>query len=218
MKRISLLMCLVFALATVGLAQEPKADKKSAEKTKEAKTEQKLTAKDYKEMLAKLKKGDTSINFVNFRLAYTETDDYSPYGGGELRGNMSKALGEKKYKDAIKHSDKMLKTNYCDLNAHYVAFVAHAELKNEEKSKFHRAVLDGLMKAILVNDGLTAETAMIAIGISEQYFVMSVLGYQRKSKGLVRENGSVFDVHTSVNREGKTRKFFFNIDKVFGRF
>jgi hypothetical protein len=75
------------------------------------------------------------------------------------------------------------------------------------------------MDAILVNDGLTAKTGMISIGISEQYFVMSYLGFKQQMKALTREEGSIFDVHTSYNEETKeTRKFYFNIDKVFGRF
>jgi hypothetical protein len=59
---------------------------------------------------------------------------------------------------------------------------------------------------------------MISIGISEQYFVMNYMGFGRGSKALVRNGGSIFDVHTVENpRTGETRKFYFNIDKVFGR-
>jgi hypothetical protein len=170
-------------------------------------------------MFAKLKKGDTKIDFVKFRLAYTETKDYAPYGGSEERGKMFKALDEKKYKDALKIAEKMLETNYCDLHSHFTASVANRELGYQDKADFHKTVFKGLMDAILVNDGKTAKTGMIALGISEQYFVMGYLGFRQQSKALTRENGSVFDVHTSYNEETKeTRKFYFNIDKVFGRF
>lgn len=112
----------------------------------------------------------------------------------------------------------MLKTNYCDLHSHYAAAIANRELGYQDEVDFHNAVFKGLMDAILVNDGKTAKTGMISIGIAEQYFVMSYLGFERQSKALTRENGSIFDVHTSYNAETKeTRKFYFNIDKVFGR-
>lgn len=206
-KLLTLAMCfLAFAFAVQ--AQNPQTN-----------NDQKLTAKDYEEMLAKLKKGDTSIDFVKFRLAYTETKDYKPYGGSDERGKMFKALDEDNYKEALKVAEKMLETNYCDLHAQFTAAIANTKLKNDDKAEFHKTVFKGLMSAILENDGKTAKTAMISIGISEQYFVMSYLGFSSQGQALTRENGSTFDVHTAVNEETKeTRKFYFNIDKVFGRF
>jgi hypothetical protein len=214
-KILVLTMCLLSMFFGVQ-AQDTAGDGKQEIKTI---TEEKLTAKDYEDMLAKLKKGDTNIDFVKFRLAYTETKDYSPYGGSDLRGKMMKGLGDKNYKDALKAAEEMLKTNYCDLHAHFTAAVSNAELEKEKEAEFHKTVFKGLMDAILVNDGLTAKTGMISIGISEQYFVMSYLGFKQQMKALTREEGSIFDVHTSYNEETKeTRKFYFNIDKVFGRF
>lgn len=216
-KTLSLALCFMF-WKVAAQAQDLPAEQKTPP-AKIAAAAQKLTAKDYEELLEKLKKGDTAIDFVKLRLAYTETKEYSPYGGSAERGEMMKALNDEKYKNALETAEKMLKTNYVDLHSHFVAAVANRGLKRDKEAAFHTDVLKGLMNAITKNDGLTAETAMISIGISEQYFVMSYLGFQRKGKALVRENNSIFDVHTSENPEtGETRKFYFNIDKVFGRF
>lgn len=215
--KIKLLIAVMCVLASIFAASAQ--DKPDGVQKTEAQTEQKLTAKDYEDWLGKLKKGDTTIDFVKLRLAYTETEDYSPYGGSEERGKITKALSAKKYKDALKAAEKMLKTNYVDLLAHYASSIANQELKKEKEAEFHKAVFKGLIDAILINDGLTAKTGMISIGISEQYFVMSYLGFERQSKSLANENGSMFDVHTAYNSETKaTRKFYFNIDKVFGKF
>ena len=166
-----------------------------------------------------MKKGDTTIDFVKLRLAYTETKDYSPYGGMEERNAMYQALGQKDFKNALKLAEEMLKTNYVDVIGQFVAFSANAELGNTKEAEFHKKVFLGLMDAIAVNDGKTAKTAMISIGISEQYFVMNYFGFPRGNKSLLRENGSIFDVHQVTNPETKeNRYFYFNIDKVFGRF
>ena len=211
------LVILILCILTLTFAVQAQDTPKDANDKQKTDSNKKLTAQDYENMLAKLKEGDTTINFVDFRLAYTETEDYSPYDGGELRGKMMKAIRNKKYKDALKSSKKMLKTNYCDLHSHYTAYAAYKEMKKEKEATFHKTVLQGLMDAILVNDGLSTKTGIISIGISEQYFVMNLLGFQRKSKALTRENGSTFDVHTAYNKKTKeTRKFYFNIDKVFG--
>lgn len=216
MKKILALVMCVLTLSFIAQAQ----DKPTEQPTKtEIKTVQKLTAKDYEDLLAKLKKGDTTIDFVKLRLAYTETKDYSPYGGSDQRNLMFKQLNEEKYKDALKTAEKLLETNYVDLHSHFIAAKANKELKKDKEFEFHTNVFKGLMNAITENDGLTAKTAMISIGISEQYFVMSAFGFERKSKALTREEGSIFDVHTAENPETKeTRKFYFNIDKVFGKF
>ena len=179
----------------------------------------KVTAKDYENLLSKLKAGDKTVNFAKLRLAYTETKEYKPYGGTDLRNRMFEAVDKKDYKEALKAASTMLETNYVDLTAHWTSAISHEALGNKKDSDFHLMVLKGLISAILENNGLTETTAMISIGISEQYFVMSYMGYQRQSKDLVRNGGSTFDVHTSLNsKTNDTRKFYFNIDKVFGRF
>ncbi len=205
------------------LAEKPKTadskEKQSVPAEQKQTPEIKLTAKDYDEMLAKLKKGETNIDFVKLRLAYTETTDYSPYGGGDKRRAMFAALREKDYQAALQMAEEMLKTNFVDVSAQIVAAQANTELGKTKEAEFHKAVFKGLINAITINDGKTVKTAMISLGISEQYFVMDYLGFARTSKALVRENNSVFDVHNASNAETKeSRKFYFNIDKVFGRF
>lgn len=212
-----LLLAICFSAFTFAASAQDKPD--GEQQKTESKTAQKLTAKDYQDLLDKLKKGDTSIDFVKLRLAYTETEDYSPYGGSDERAKIMKALGDKKYKDVLKATEKMLETNYVDLHSHYAATIANKELKKEKEASFHQAVFKGLMEAVFINDGLTAKTGIISLGISEQYFIMGYLGFERQGKSLVNENGSMFDLHTAYNSKTKeTRKFYFNIDKVLGRF
>ncbi|MGQ0542880.1 MAG: DUF4919 domain-containing protein [Blastocatellia bacterium] len=225
-----LFLCLsVFAFGV--LAQQPAKDAKDNKDTKEKVKEEKIKAdeaitikskvskEDYEELFGKLKKGDTAINFAKMRLAYTETKDYSPYGGGPERGDMYKAYREADHKAALAIAKKLLETNYVDVSAHFICWKSNAKLENKTDAEFHEKVYNGLMAAIQQNDGLSAKTAMISIGISEQYFVMGQMGYSRQSKALTQENGSMFDVHTSINSSTQeTRKFYFNIDKVFGKF
>lgn len=192
----------------------------NAENTDKKTDSKKLTEKDYDEMVAKVNKGDMTVDFHQMRLAYTETKQYSPYGGNAERGAISESLRAKNYEKALSLAEERLKKHFVDLNTIYYAALASKELNKTEESDFYIKVLRKMIDDILKNgDGLTAKTGIFTIGISEQYFIMSVLGFQQVSKALTRENGSTFDVHTSTNSETKeTRKFYFNIDKVFGRF
>jgi hypothetical protein len=177
------------------------------------------TAKEYEDLVKKVKGGDLNVDFALMRIAYTFTKDHSPYGGSEERSAMTTAFREKKYDETVKLADNYLKENYVDLHSHYYAALAYLELGKTKESDFHKNVLKKLLDAIWENDGLTPETALIALGISEQYFVMNIEGFERKNKTLERHNNSTFDVHHAENsKTGEKRKFFFNIDKVFGKF
>ncbi len=215
-------IAMLFAFVMPAVAQKPEATPapKPAPTTADDRVtiKTKFTAKDYEDMLERAKKSDPTVDYAAMRMAYTETEDYSPYGGSTERRKMFSELSEKKYKDSLASAEAFLKKNFVDVEVHFCAWQSALGLKDETKTKFHENAFRSLMDAIFEYDGLTAKTAMLSIGISEQYFVMSVLGFQRKSKGLVEENGSMFDVHDSENKDGDTRKFYFNIDKVFGRF
>ncbi|HEX8368039.1 MAG TPA: DUF4919 domain-containing protein [Pyrinomonadaceae bacterium] len=219
-KFIGLLLSL-FIFTFSGQAQD--ASKTEAVKT----TQEKTSAKDYEDLLGKLKKGDTNIDFKKLRFAFTETKNYSPYGNRSEDGEkMSQAFREKNYKDALKSAEKVLETSYVDINAHFIAAVASKEAGNNEKFEFHKKVYLGLINSIINGkDGKSAKTAFEVIYVPEEYALLNYLGYRRGSQTLVNENGSKFDVLTVTNPENnETLKLYFNIDtvwkgyeKVFGK-
>ncbi|HMO81058.1 MAG TPA: DUF4919 domain-containing protein [Pyrinomonadaceae bacterium] len=204
----------VFCLS--GAAQTPKNADPAA--TPKVTIDSKFTANDYELMLKKVKSGDMSVSFAALRMAYTETKDYSPYGGAQQRNEMMKALHERRYAEARSSAERFLATNFVDLTAQFVMWKANEGLERWEEAEFHQKIFSALIDAIFENDGLSEETAILSIGISEQYFVMNYLGFVREMKALVRNETSIFDVHTARNPDtNESRRFFFNINKVFGR-
>lgn len=213
-KILSLLIC-ILALSFAALAQ---GSPEGAPKKKETTNEQKLTAKDYEDLLGKLKKGDTAIDFAKLRFAYTETKDYSPYGiGAADKKALYDAFDGKKYEDAVKRAEEILKTNYVEMNAHLIAFISNKELGKSEKSEFHKKVFSGLVNSILDGaDGKTAKSAFKVICVPEEYVVLNYLGLRRTDQALTDENGSKFDILTVVNIEtNESAKIYFNIDTVW---
>ncbi len=173
---------------------------------------------EYEELLKKLKAGDASIDFKALRIAYTDTDDYTPLGCKDGRDELFKAFNEKKYKEAVKFAEKVMETCYIEMNAHYIASISHSELKNQEKSEFHKKVYLNLVKSIITDgDGKSAKTAWTVISVDEEYAVLSALGFRRTVQSLINENGSKYDVLEAFNIENKeeTAKFYFNVDIVF---
>jgi hypothetical protein len=211
MMKITLILFVFLLFTTVSLAQPPV--KAGAVPVKSADE----PAKTYEDLLAKLKAGDTGIDYKALRMAYTATKDYSSYGiDGDMKTKLFKALGEKKYKDAVDIAEEVLKTNYVEMNAHFVAFVSHRELGDAKKSEYHKAVFSGLINSILNGvDGKTAKTAYVVICVPEEYVVLNYLGHRRGDQALVNEDGHKFDVLTVTSEKNETLKLYFNIDIVW---
>ena len=195
--------------AAVGVASTQDQPKKSAQDSPTPK---------YAALLERVKKSDATVDFKELRLAYTETPDYSPYGGDrDTRQKMFAALNAKEFDQAVESAEKILAKDFVEINAHFVAYVAHRELGQAEKATFHKFMFDGLVKSITGSgDGKTAETAFVVISTDEEYTLFNVLGLGPTGQALVSQNGHSFDRMTAVDRKtNKTVVYFFNIDKPF---
>lgn len=169
-------------------------------------------------LLERAKKSDATLDFKELRLAYTETSDYSPYGGDrETRQKMFASLNAKEFDKAIESAEKILAKNFVEMNAHFVAYVAHRESGRAEKATFHKFMFDGFVKSITGSgDGKTAETAYVVISTDEEYTLFNVLGLRPTGQALITQNGHSFDRMTAINpKTNETVIYFFNVDKPF---
>ena len=205
MKNCSLIFSILFlAILSIAVQAQPKPDQP--------------TLPTYAEIAAKLKNGETKVDYKRLRTAFTETKDYSYSGSDRTEiSKMFKSLNDKNYREAAKQAGKILDKNYVELNAHYVAFSAAKELKDDKKAEFHRTVLAGLMDAIQDgNDGQSAKTPFFPITIAEEYTVMNLLGYKHGSQSLQSIDGHQFDVFDATdNKTNKSVKLYFNIDIIW---
>jgi Domain of unknown function (DUF4919) len=169
-------------------------------------------------LLERAKKSDATLDFKELRTAYTETTDYSPYGGDrEMRQKMFAALNAKEFDSAVESAEKILAKNFVEINAHFVAYVAHRESGRTEKATFHKFMFDGLVKSITGSgDGKTAETAFVVITTDEEYTLFNILGLRPAGQALITQNGHSFDRMTVTNpKTNETVVYFFNVDKPF---
>jgi len=171
----------------------------------------------YEGLLERVKKQDATVNFTELRMAYTETKDYSPYGDSENRKAMFTALNAKDYEKALAASDKILASNYVDLNAHFVASVAHRQLGHADRSEFHKSIFKNLIQSIEGSgDGKTTKTAFVVISTDEEYVWFNYKGLKVTGQALINDSGHSFDKMTATDPEtGETVTTFFNIDKPF---
>jgi hypothetical protein len=195
--------------AAVGLASPQNQPKKSPQDSAKP---------SFATLLERVKKSDATVDFKELRMAYTETPDYSPYGGDrETRKIMFAALNAKEFDHAVESAEKILAKNFVEINAHFVSYVANRELGRAEKSTFHKFMFDGLVKSITGSgDGKTTETAFVVISTDEEYTLFNVLGLRAIDQALVSQNGHSFDRMTANSpKTNETVVYFFNIDKPF---
>jgi hypothetical protein len=128
---------------------------------------------------------------------------------------MEEALDAKDYSKAVALAEKVLKKNFVDIKAHWVAHQAHSRLKKADQSKFHRYVYDGLIQSIVKSgDGKTTATAYVVISVDEEYAVLNFLGIEMAQQGLLRHEDQHFDRIAGVdNKHQKSSTVYFNVTK-----
>jgi hypothetical protein len=208
-------LALSVALVVFASAQSPQP---SARPAPQASPQTQPAKNAYASLLERAKRSDPTLDFKELRMAYTETKDYSPYSNDReaLRAVVA-ALVSKEYDKALTQADKILSSNYVDINAHFGAFAAHKALQHADQSAFHRFMFDGLLKSVVNSgDGKTEETAFIVISTDEEYVLFDFLGLRPTGQALVNKDGHSYDKMTAVDpKTNQTVVYFFNIDKPF---
>ncbi|HEY8188648.1 MAG TPA: DUF4919 domain-containing protein [Pyrinomonadaceae bacterium] len=199
-KKSVFVLCGIFLLQFVVAAQQP------------------VAPVSYENLLEKVKKQDPAVSFKELRFAYTETKQYSPYGGDSKNEEaMFAALKAAEYEKALASSEKILAANYLDINAHFGAFAANRHLERSEKADYHRYVVQNLLKSITDSgDGKTMETAFFVISVDEEYAWFHFMGLQPSGHSKIEENGHSYDRMTAIDPKTKQSSiYFFNIDKPY---
>lgn len=170
---------------------------------------------EYSRLVDRLKAGDRSVNFTEFRMAFTETAAYTGTMMGVYRP-LWNALNMKDFEGALEVADAVFQRNYAEPNAHMVASIAHRELGRPDEAQFHRFIADGLLKSIISQgDGKTPETAYQVIDISEEYALFRAMNLTPRGQSAAppAEGQPAMDRMTVVdNRTKEQRVMYFSVE------
>jgi hypothetical protein len=176
-------------------------------------------APSYGDLLAKLKAGDTKIDYTALRYAYAETDDYDGYGGApnDPRRAMIEAFNARDCDAALKQVNIILDAFYIDIDTHIVASTCHREKLDLGKSAFHGSVANGLEQSILASgDGKTPQTAFVVVLIDEEYYILRSKNLKLSRQSLVQHDGHAYDLMSATDKSGNKVDLYFQIDRIIG--
>jgi hypothetical protein len=199
--KIGFLLCALLLLAGIQTAfadDEPK-DKSS-----------------YEALVERAKSGDKTVDFKELRLQYAASPGFhhGPDTDSQKKAMMA-ALNSKDFTGALKNADVVLASDYVDMDAHFVEYIANRELKAVDQAGLHKFVLQGLLKSVTDSgDGKTPETAFQVIEVHEEYVVLRFMGVGMPwSQSLLRKNDHSYDLIKFEDPASKQEiTVYFNVD------
>jgi hypothetical protein len=174
------------------------------------------SAFNYQQAVKQVQSGGLNVDFKALRLGCV-AGRHSCEADAEIKKKIRILLKENKFEGAAREANKALKKAFVDVDLHFFSFIAHTELKNVEKAKFHKAVHAGLLNSIQEgNRGLYKKDALIVISVSEEE---AFLKYQRMEvwqKRVLSEDGHYYDEIKYTEMDSQDiRTLYFNLDIPF---
>ena len=173
---------------------------------------------EYASLLASLKAGKTDIDYTRLRLSYMDSPEYKAAKDvSDSEKAMFEALNKKDYPAALKNAEAVLGSEYVNMDAHFVAYIANREMGAMDKAAFHRTVFRGMIDSIRNSgDGKSPEKAWVVISVHEEYVLLRVLGFKPSEQSLIHKDGHSYDEMKVKNAEdGTEQTFYFNVDIPF---
>ncbi len=164
-------------------------------------------------------KNNLSEDYFSLRMAYTKTEDYSPYDIEErdlLKKSLS-LIGKLEYDEGLSVLHSIQETNFVNISSHLYCEYVYKLIGDSVKSKYHYKIYKGLLNSIYKSgDGDTPQTAYIVISPKEEYNFLNWFDLKFIEQKWVKENGYSFDIMKFINKKTKKKsEIYFNISLAF---
>ena len=171
MKRICLVICIASLFALSAFAQN---DNKQ--------TTSPPAKGSYEELVAKLKNGDTKIDYRELRISASKRPGSAEVSNAQFLA-MSKAFKDENPKELARLAEAALAVNYADTYSHMYASAAYLDLNQKMQADLHKIVHTELFNSMMKGkDGKTASTAFTVVNDREALLVLSKIGLKPTDK------------------------------------
>jgi hypothetical protein len=172
----------------------------------------------YSKLVRRLEAGETSINYREFRDSFLESEQFKVVGNEQpnldtLRKTLHELMQTSKYADIVAVAKKMLSLDYTDMEAHKILQQTYKKLGDVSNQKKYHDIEFGLLNSIVKSgDGKTCRTGWPVIQVTEEYFILAMLGAKVLQQSVDPEGPC--DRIEAQTDQGKT-VYYFEISQVF---
>ena len=165
-----------------------------------------------------LENGKTDIDYKSFRESFIESKQFKIASEKstefrKLTKEMYRQMSESKFDSIITTTKNMLSIDYTSMKAHKVLRQTYKIVGGTINAEKYKTIQFGLLKSIVNNgDGKSCENGWIVIQISEEYFILDMLGVKLDTQSL---DGGICDRMEVVDENGEKKVYYFEISNVF---
>ena len=179
-------------------------------------------AAPYRDLLARVQAGDTTVDFTALRMARVASTEYAPYGSAAVaahRDSIDAALERQDFGRALAEADSTLGLDYLDIRAHWLKAYASAQVGDTAAEDWHLAIAAGLLGSIRASGTGTEQAPYVVISIAEEYAVLSVNGFKHTLQVLRSCGARPCDMFRATHQKsGEQHTFYFDVSLLKAHF
>jgi hypothetical protein len=172
----------------------------------------------YSQFVKQLEAGQINIDYTEFRQSFLESEQFRAASERQtylstLRQTMHELMRKSQYTDIIAVTKKMLSIDYTDIEAHKILQQTYKILgETVNRNKYHDIEFGLLNSIVRKGDGKSCRTAWPVIQVTEEYFILDMLGAKLLRQSV--DNTSGLCDRMEVQTDQGKRTFYFEISKV----
>lgn len=173
----------------------------------------------YSNYVKKLEAGETGIDYQAFRYSFIESEQFkiASKRSGELDSlnkEMRKQMDKSNYPELIKITKQMLSIDYTCMMAHKILRQSYKNIGDTVNALKYKTIQFGLLNSIVKKgDGKSCATAWPVIQVSEEYFILEMIGADLQKQSIDHDGGLCDKMAVKV--DGNKKTYYFDIVKVF---
>lgn len=173
----------------------------------------------YSEYVKSLESGNTDIDYKDFRFSFIKSEQFSLASQKSkdvtlLISQMEEQMEQLNYDEIISLAKQILSIDYTNMMGHKILSQTYDMIEDSANAQKYETIQMGLLKSIIQNgDGKSCATGWPVIQISEEYFILEMLGVELKRQSIVSSSGLCDKME--VTDEGEPATYYFDVTKVF---
>lgn len=174
---------------------------------------------DFSNNVRTLEGGNTEIDYKSFRESFIKSKQFKIASEkstkfSRLEQEMYKQMSESAYDKVISITKKMLSIDYTSMKAHKILRQTYDIIGDTVNAKKYKKIQFGLLMSIVNSgDGKSCKNGWSVIQVSEEYFILEMLGVKLSKQSLDNDSG-ICDRMEVIDENGEKKVYYFEVSNV----